>query len=298
MKAALDIGSNTVRMLLGEPMAGRICPERYLRTITRLGGGYDPQVGIAADAAERTIVALEAYARVLAEVRPEQIRAVATEAVRRAGNRNVFVEAVRRRTGISVEIISGAEEAAFSCAGVLAALDPRPGSALIFDLGGGSTEFVVLQGDETLWQKSYPLGVVSLAEAAQPAQSIAQLLTELAEDLNKVGLLDAVRSAACVPVGTAGTVTTLAAVALGMTNYDWRRINNFELTSIALQQMQQRFLPLTPSEREAMPGMEPGRGDLIVHGMEIVLGLLDLCGKERLRVSDFGLLEGVLLSMA
>lgn len=298
MKAALDIGSNTVRMLLGESLAGRVCPERYLRTITRLGGGYDQQMGISADAAERTIVTLEAYARVLEEVRPEQVRAVATEAVRRAVNRNDFVEAVLRRTGISVEIISGAEEAALSCVGVLSALEARPLSALIFDIGGGSTEFVVLQGEETLWQKSYPLGVVSLAEAAQPAQAITQCLAELAADLRAVGLLDAVRSVACVPVGTAGTVTTLAAIALGMVTYDWRRVNNFELTITALQQMQQRFLPMTPSEREAVPGMEPGRGDLIVHGMEIVLGLLELCGKKRLRVSDFGLLEGVLLSMA
>jgi len=297
MKAAVDIGSNSLRMLVGEVVCDQIVPQHYFRHITRLGGGFEPLAGISAEASERTLSALELFAQILDNMKPTCTRAVATEAVRRAVNGQQFVAAVLARTGFVVEIIAGDEEAALSSAGVLAGLKPQPAAALIFDIGGGSTEFIVIKDGQRLWQKSYPLGVVSLAEAAESGIAIARTLTVLAEELRLAGLSPLLAGEDCELIGTAGTVTTLAALDLAMTEYDWQRINNYILLQSPLRSLYARLLPLTPTEREQLPGVEKGRGDLIVHGAEIVLALMHLFGKDRLRVSDFGLLEGILLSM-
>jgi exopolyphosphatase/guanosine-5'-triphosphate,3'-diphosphate pyrophosphatase len=297
MKAAIDIGSNSLRMLVGEVVGDQVVPVHYFRHVTRLAGGYDPLTGISAEASERTLSALELFAQFCKKNKPSCIRAVATEAVRRAVNRQQFVAAVLARTGFVVEIIDGVEEAVLSSAGVLAALRPQPDAALIFDIGGGSTEFIVIKGGKRLWQKSYPLGVVSLAEASDSGTGIERVLTVLANDLRVAGLSSLLVSECCELIGTAGTVTTLAAYDLAMTEYNWQRINNHILSQTTLRSLYARLLPLTPSEREQLPGVEKGRGDLIVHGAAIVLSLLNLLRKERLRVSDFGLLEGILLSM-
>jgi exopolyphosphatase/guanosine-5'-triphosphate,3'-diphosphate pyrophosphatase len=297
MKAAVDIGSNSLRMLVGEVIGDQIVPEHYFRFVTRLGGGYEPLTGISAEAQERTLCALESFAHVLDEMRPTCTRVVATEAVRRAVNSQQFVAEVLARTGFTVEIIDGAEEAVLSSAGVLAGLKPQPSAALIFDIGGGSTEFIVIHEGKRLWQKSYPLGVVRLAETPEPEFTIAKVLAILAEDLHLAGLLPLLIDASCELVGTAGTVTTLAALDLAMTEYDWQRINNHILSHSTLCSLYERLLPLTPVTRELIPGVEKGRGDLIVHGAGIVLSLMKLWRKEQLRVSDFGLLEGILLSM-
>ena len=297
MKAAIDIGSNSVRMLLGEVVGDQVIPYHYFRHITRLAGGYDPQAGISVAASARTLSALEVFGQRLGQIKPSCTRAVATEAVRRAINGEKFVADVLERTGIPVEIINGDEEAALSSAGVLAGLQPPPVAALIFDIGGGSTEFIVIKDRQRLWQKSYPLGVVSLAETPKPELVIAEMLTVLANDLRAAGFHSLFTVADCELIGTAGTVTTLAAFDLAMSEYNWQRINNYVLSRSALLSLYQRLLPLSATERELLPGIEKGRGDLIAHGADIVLALMTLFRKAALRVSDFGLLEGTLLSM-
>ena len=297
MKVAIDIGSNTVRMLVGESSSQRVVPRHYYRYVTRLGGAYDPITGISSEASERTIYALESFAQVIGKVKPICIRAVATEAVRRAVNGQQFVAEVLARTGFVVEIVDGEEEATLSSSGVLSGLNPQPAAALIFDIGGGSTEFIMIEGGKRLWQQSYPLGVISLAEAMDSSQRIEQILAALANDLRVAGLAPRLANKDCELVGTAGTVTTLAAIDLAMTEYDWQRINNYLLPQSTLFSLFERLLPLTAVERERIAGVEKGRGDLILPGAEIVLALLKLFGKDQLRVSDFGLLEGILLSM-
>ena len=265
MKAAIDIGSNTLRMLVREIfVVTKSSPHTYFRHVTRLGGAMTRSTGISAEASERTLCALESFAQVLDKMKPTRTRAVATEAVRRAVNGQQFVDDVLARTGLIVEIIDGDEEALLSSAGVLAGLNPQPITALIFDIGGGSTEFIVINGGKRLWQKSYPLGVVSLAEAPEPGFVIDKVLIVLAEDIRLAGLFPLLASEGCELVGTAGTVTTLAALDLVMSEYDWQRINNYILTQSTLLSLYERLLPLTPAERERLPGMEKGRGDLIV----------------------------------
>jgi len=186
--------------------------------------------------------------------------------------------------------------------GVLAALEPCPQRCLIFDIGGGSTEFLLQTERETLFHRSYPLGVVTLSEKFATPESqqdrIRQVLDSFFRELADSGYLQMVQSPDVVLVGTAGTVTTLAALHLGMTDYDWRRVNNLSLDQPMLESQLSRLEALPPNEREALPGMEKGRGDLIVPGLRTVLEIMTRLAKEVLTVSDFGLLEGVALALA
>ena len=301
MYASLDVGTNTVRLLLGDVRDGVVEPRQYVRRITRLGGDFTPESGLSSAAMKRTLDALVEFSRVMDQVPLVGVSAVATEALRRAVNAEEFVSRVAEESGLALEVISGEFEAQLSCAGVLSALSPQPEHLLIFDIGGGSTEFVyVVDGVPRFW-RSYPLGTVMLCEhlpgaIAQQAH-IDRTLRLLEEDLSQAGIVYPLPTKT-LPVGTAGTVTTLAALDLEMDDYDWHRINNHQLDEISLRQLRARLEPLHPREREALPGMEPGRGDLILPGLRIVESILDFCAATRLAVSDFGLLEGGLLRAA
>lgn len=296
MFAAIDIGTNTIRMLLAEVGPDGLAPVRYERCITRLGGGLCPVKGLAPDARERTLCALRAMKSQLDSHNVRRIRAVGTQALRLAANGAAFVHAIRQELEIDVEIISGDEEARLSALGVGEALRPRPPSRLIFDIGGGSTEFILQEGEGLRFARSYPLGVVRLAESSEkPDEVIDSILDRLEGDLREAGIELADTTAL---VGTAGTVTTIAALDLGMTDYDWQRVNNHRVSRERVEDFLVRLRPMSVADREALPGMEKGRGDLIVPGLRIVAGLLRKFGKREVIVSDFGLLEGIILDLA
>lgn len=302
MNAAIDVGSNTVRMLIGEvSVTGGMIPATYLRAITRLRGGFKPTQGLSSAAMERTLAALQEFAVELAGYDVGALAVAGTAALRQAPNGHAFVARVREKTGLAIEILSGEKEASLTASGVLAALDPTPETALIFDVGGGSTEFILVNNDRLCFRASYPLGVVSLCEeTSEPDQqrtTILSHLDQLEADLARHGLLALVRSTGCSLVGTAGTVTTLAALQLRMEEYDWRRVNNLVLDAASLEAWHERLQLLSVTERERLPGLEQGRGDLILPGLEIVLALVERLHKAGLTVSDFGLLEGLLLSL-
>lgn len=246
---------------------------------------------------ERTLFALREAADILSQAHVTTIRAAGTAALRSSRNGRDFAAKVRSTTGIPLEIIDGEEEARLCAAGVLAALSPRPATILAFDIGGGSTEFVLCRDEAVLFQRSYPVGVVSLAEEcsapAEQQRRIDAALAGLSADLQQSGLSI---GADCELVGTAGTVTTLAALQLGMAEYDWRRVNNLQLTLQQVDALSDRLIPLSTTDRERLPGMEPGRGDLILPGLRTVQSILAHFNRSRLTVSDFGLLEGLLLS--
>ena len=301
MLAAIDAGSNTLRLLIGKVIAGKVVPELYLRRICRLAGDFTDEEGLSAAARERTLIAFKELAEVCQDLAVEQVRAVGTAAFRQAVNGDDFAREIRAATQISLEVISGESEAARMTEGVLSALDPLPSQALIIDIGGGSTEFVLCLDQKAVWSRSLPLGVVRLTEDYPTPQLRHQViegaLTELVAELLKVCNTSKVDFTALALVGTAGTVTTLAALDLQMADYDWRRVNNYSLSLLRLQYWQSKLTPLSPVEREALPGMEEGRGDLIVAGLEITLCLMQQMNSECLVVSDFGILEGLLLSM-
>ncbi len=300
MLAAVDVGTNTVRLLVGEVLHGSITPVRVYRRITRLGGGFTPDIGLAPDASERTLEALREIATICDQAGVSRVRAVGTAALRSAPNAGAFVEKVRAETGLSLEIIEGTEEARLSALGVRSALDPNPADAFIVDIGGGSTEFVLAQGEDILFSGSYPLGVVSLCESfpetPDQTQRISAILDRLCHDVSSATTAESLPQG-CVIVGTAGTVTTIAALKLRMSEYDPQRVNNLRLSRADLDGLSRELASLRVEEREALAGMEKGRGDLILPGIRIVTAVLDRFERDDLTVSDAGLLEGILLDL-
>lgn len=301
MLAAIDAGSNTLRLLIGNASDGKVSPDLYLRRICRLAGGFSHEEGLSPEAMERTLLAFQEFSEVCKLHHVEQVRAVGTAAFRQAVNGDAFARAVRAETLLPLEIISGETEAETMTVGVLSALDPIPENSLIIDIGGGSTEFVLCAGRAVVWSFSLALGVVHLTETyIEPEDrqlAIANSVSTLHDKLVRVCKLNQIKPASLSLIGTAGTVTTLAALDLKMNSYDWRMINNYSMTMAKLVQWQDVLSPLSAAEREALPGMEEGRGDLIIAGIEIVLALMQELNSGALTVSDFGILEGLLLSL-
>lgn len=298
MLAAIDVGSNTVRMLLGEVIDGRVVPKRYDRTITRLKGGQSNK-GLAPDAMERTFIALRDFSRTLVKSSPSHIRLVGTEALRSAPNARELSNRIASELNLALDIISGEEEALLCAAGVMSALEPQPGKALILDIGGGSTEFILQTDDRVVFRYSCPLGVVRLAELDEASGNdiIERQLRGALSAFADKGMGRLARSSDTKLVGTAGTITTLAAIDLEMAEYDWRRVSNHLMPRQKIESILQRIYPLSACERERSPGIEEGRGDLILPGLLILRKVMDALSKPDLIVSDFGLLEGVLLQM-
>ena len=301
MLAAIDAGSNTLRMLIGRVAEGKVVPELYMRRICRLAGGFTNEEGLSPEAKERTLFAFQEFAETCKKRNVQQVRVVGTAAFRQAVNGKEFASEVVNFTELPLEIISGENEAKLMTVGVLSALEPMPEHALIVDIGGGSTEFVLCSQQKVLWSCSIPLGVVQLTERCASQTIRQQVITDALESMNDE-LVDActergLNVSSLRLVGTAGTVTTLAALDLQMTTYNWQQINNYTISLAKLQHWQSVLTPLTPREREALPGMETGRGDLIMAGIEIMLCLMQKLDKDVFTVSDFGILEGLLLSI-
>jgi len=298
--AAVDVGSNTVRMLLGDVRQGKVLPHNYERRITRLRGGQTDD-GLAPEAMERTLSALYEFVDIAQGHNPELISVVGTEALRSAVNHPEFLKTFQEETSLTLKVASGEEEALLSARGALSAIDPTPDHSIIIDIGGGSTEVVLVSHAEVLFKYSCPLGVVRLAElesAMDQTENINQVIAELNIAISSSGLQQFISHPDTVVIGTAGTITTLAALDLGLSVYDWRKVNNYRMRRSRIQYFLDELTPLSVREREALPGMEEGRGDLIIPGLYILTALLKLFGKEGLIVSDFGLLEGLLLQMA
>jgi exopolyphosphatase/guanosine-5'-triphosphate,3'-diphosphate pyrophosphatase len=302
MHAAIDVGSNTIRLVIGQVCHDAVMPIRYVRHVTRLAGNFHPRRGLSRNSMNNALAALQDLAAIIEKAEVEKVRVVGTEALRRAPNADEFIALVNEHTGLRLHIIDGMEEARLSCAGMYAALDPTPERCLMFDIGGGSTEFILCEKEKVLFQKSYPLGVVELCEKhpqeSQQHKRIFSTLDAVAEDMKQAGTLDTALHLKTVLVGTAGTVTTLAAMKMEMTVYDGLLVNNQVLNESELRILSQRLAPLSSDQREELPGVEKGRGDLIIPGLRIVLGILKHFDKKNMKVSDFGLLEGLLLDMA
>ena len=162
--ASIDVGTNTLRLLIAEPEGRNLKPVVYKRKITRLGGGYTEGAGIGTEAAARTFAALEEFRGEIDKTGASTVMAFATSVVRRAANREWFTDEVRRRAGIDITVISGDEEARLSLAGVLSVIDDRRGRKLVMDIGGGSTEFIATQDGAAVGAWSMEMGVVHLTE--------------------------------------------------------------------------------------------------------------------------------------
>jgi exopolyphosphatase / guanosine-5'-triphosphate,3'-diphosphate pyrophosphatase len=299
LSAAIDLGTNTARLLVGSIDGPIVVHNQVERRITRLGGGFSTLNGIAEAAQERTVAALKDFADILAKQGIDRVRAVATSAVRDAANGQQFCERVYADTGIRLEVIDGDTEAQLTLRGVLAGLDERPQTLMVFDVGGGSTEYTIANGVRTLFTESLPLGVVRLSEGKVTipamAEKISRELACLRRRIEEAGLLTSLAGATLV--GTAGTATTLAAISLRMSEYDYRRVNNYRINLPEIRRIYELLRRMSPNDRLSVPGLEAGREDLIIAGILITVQTMETFGFSSLKVSDFGLLEGVLQTL-
>ncbi len=298
--ATIDLGSNTVRLLIAEvaPGTGAWLTVEEDQRITRLGEGLAASGHLGPAPMQRTAAAVADFVARARSAGAGPVRIVATSAVREAANGPEFTACLERRTGVPVEVVTGEDEARLTVRGIRAGLQRPPEPLLAFDIGGGSTEFILARRGTVEHVVSLRLGVVPLAERyAFPEQVDPDRYRALEEEIRAGlarGLPSAIRrSGAAELVGTAGTVTSLAALHLGLTVYDATRVQGCRMDRAAVERLRDRLSRVSVASRAALPCLEPGRADLIVPGVAIVLASLEATGTATLRVSDWGLREGI-----
>ncbi|MEH3046018.1 Ppx/GppA phosphatase family protein [Sphingomonas adhaesiva] len=303
--AALDLGTNNCRLLIARPQGDGFAVVDAFSRIVRLGEGLSATGALSDAAIERTIAALKVCADKLRRRNVRLARSVATEACRRASNGTHFIARALEETGIHLDIISAEEEARLAVLGCHALLEPGTGPALVFDIGGGSTELVLVDADTAVprvrdWH-SAPWGVVSLTESAgggrtaeERAAAYRRMRALVAESFAPFAarlpaLADAPRL-----LGTSGTVTTLASVHLGLERYDRAQVDGLIAPAAAMRAISQELAGMSLAERAQLPCIGRERADLVVAGCAILEGILDIWPAERLGVADRGIREGIL----
>lgn len=298
----MDVGTNTVRLLVADvDSLGRIVPVDTCREMPRLGEGLVHTGRLSEGAMERSVKVLVDYAQRIRQAAPEGFVAAATSAVREAENGPDFVERVRRDTGLPLEVIGGDEEARLTALGAAAVVAGDVGELLIVDIGGGSTEFILIRNGETHRRVSVPMGVVTLTErffrSDPPSASDLYDLDEyvrgqMREVRRGLGELGPVRL-----VATAGTPTTLAAIDLEMAHYEPERINNHVLSLARVEELFDLIVAVPVVERRRITGIEPGREELMVAGTAVLLRVMHDYQFGAVVVSDWGLREGLILDL-
>lgn len=302
--AALDLGTNNCRLLVARPNGAGFTVIDSFSRIVRLGEGLAASGRLGDAAMARTLAALGICARIIRRHRVARLRAVATEACRRASNGAEFLRDVERRCGLRLEVVDHQEEARLALLGCLPLIEPEARAVLMVDIGGGSTEVMWLDRISGVGRSlSLPLGVVTLAESfgtdggvAFYGEMVATTRKALATALHRVGGLGGQLDAALM-IGTSGTVTTLAAVHLGLRRYDRRRVDGLALSFAAVAEVGLRLRALSNEERAAHPCIGRGRADLVIAGCAILDAIHAVWPVARLRVADRGLREGILSSL-
>jgi exopolyphosphatase/guanosine-5'-triphosphate,3'-diphosphate pyrophosphatase len=290
--AALDCGTNSTRLLIVSdgPAVRRM-------RITRLGQGVDATGKLDAEAVERTLDALTEYRRLMDANDVTRSRLVATSAVRDAGNGGEFLVAASRIVGTPAELLDGEAEGSLAFAGATAALELDPARVAVIDIGGGSTELVV--GDGRVRAVSLDLGCVRVTErffAHDPptADELGAAARFIRAELDKAaGQLPELTRGGRTLVGLAGTVTTLGALAQGLSHYDRARIHHFVLSFAEVSAWLETLAIEPAAERAKRPGMAPGREDVIAGGVLVLRETMDRFSFDRCIVSEADLLDGI-----
>jgi exopolyphosphatase/guanosine-5'-triphosphate,3'-diphosphate pyrophosphatase len=300
--ATIDLGTNTVRVLVVEAERLSWRALYQAQRVTRLGEGQAAAGRLLDGPMHRTMEAVVEFVAAAERCGAGEVRVVATSAVREAANRDEFVARVRGATGHEVEVVSGEDEARLTLRGVTSGLPELGGDFVLFDIGGGSTEFVLARDGRPVTAVSLGVGVVRLAERfmdSRPVSAERLALLRRAVEARLDSELPPAIAAARAPalVGTAGTVTTLAALDLTLPAYDADRVQGHVLRRAAVEGLLVRLSAMTLAERARLPCMEPGRADVLIPGIAICLCVMERLGHASLVVSDRGLREGILEGM-
>jgi exopolyphosphatase / guanosine-5'-triphosphate,3'-diphosphate pyrophosphatase len=303
--ASLDIGSNTVRLLIAEKTGEKIFrPIRVERRITRLGGNFSLLGYLHPEGVKRTLEALRQFAAIVKKEKAREIFAVATGVVREAKNGARFLTQVRENTEILPRLLSGEEEAKLMLQGVLWGVPGEIPLRMVVDIGGWSTEVLWVEDGKVRKTVSAPLGAVSLCENFLKADAPTLVETESLDQYLKDSIHRFFREfedsgwrgdGKSPLVGTAGTLTTLAAIDLKLAAYDPQKITGHQISRRTIEEIFSLLAALPKEERRLIPGLEEGREDLILSGSRLVIRLMEFFGFKKLLTVDSGLLEGVLL---
>ena len=301
VSAAIDIGSNTLRLLIGTLVGQHVTRIFSDRRITRLAEGVRETGRLRHDNMVRSLSALEDFVRSITHHDATRIRALGTSALREASNSKEFITNVYEKTGISIDIISGLREAELTAKGVLLDFRNPVKRSLIIDIGGGSTEWILCGNGMTFsLSDSIPVGVVNLHESFITSDPPSQRNVDSLE-----GEIDRwITSVKCrifhdlssptILLGTGGTITTLAAIDLSLEHYVHEKVHMHTITLNRLFDMRDLLLSLPFEERRKVLGIERGREDLIIPGILLTIRWCELLGFREIVVSDYGLLEGIL----
>ncbi|MEQ1845731.1 MAG: Ppx/GppA phosphatase family protein [Nitrospira sp.] len=301
--AGVDIGTLTCRLLIADLAPGGGLKEvRSERRILRLGEGVDQTKRLSGAAMDRVIQCLREWRELIDAAHVDAEVAVATSAVRDAANQEEFLERVGFEAGFDVEIISGDEEARRTLLGIRSGLPDSVTDVLALDIGGGSTEFILDRPGQKPVVCSIDIGVVRFCERLlrhdpPTAEDVQQAREWVARETKAAVIgMDGYRTATFV--GTAGTITSLAAMAQQLPTYEPARIHNYQLQLSAIQEIEQTLLSRNKVARSGLPGLENGREEVIAAGAIIIRTIMETLGIPSVLVSDLGLREGVLIELA
>ncbi len=306
--AAIDCGTNSTRLLVADlgdssgPAASGLRTLERLMRITRMGEGVDATGRLAPGAIARVLTVLHEYREVIDRLGADQVRITATSAARDAENRDDFFDAAEAILGVRPELLPGHEEGRLSFLGATSSLDPALGPFLVVDIGGGSTEFAVGGPDGYEGAISTDMGCVRITERFLGADPPAPEELTAALSVIEVHIDDVLRelpqSAECPTfVGLAGTVSTVAAVEIGLAEYDRDRIHGFRLTRAAAEDVFRTLATEARDDRRHNPGLEPGRVDVIVGGCCVLVAVFRKFGFDECLVSESDILDGLAMSL-
>ena len=306
--AGIDIGTNTLRLLIADTGPGYLRELTSHRRITRLGEELDRCGALTPEAMDRSLAALVAFQKIIQQQGVRHISAVGTSALRKAKNASAFLDQVRKLTGLVVNVICGEEEARLTLLGVEQSLATPDGSsntladALIIDIGGGSTEIILTNPDKKPVIASLSLGAVYLHDKfikhdpPLPGE-LASLRNSVREELEeRTRTFQLSRESRCV--GTAGTITTLAAICQGLASYNAEKINRSVLTLEFMNAMVMKLGVSTLEERRKIKGLEKGREDIILSGAVLAQEIMHRFKLSSMIVCEGGLREGIVLDLS
>ena len=298
--AAIDCGTNSIRLLIADVQGDNFREVIRDMEIVRLGQGVDQTGEFHPDAISRTLAAVDKFANEITKRGVEKVRFCATSATRDAKNRDLFINGVKARLGVTPEVISGEEEAALSFAGATKDLPNSISPFLVIDIGGGSTEFV-LGAQKVAQAKSVNIGCVRMSERhfkSDPAtqSEIESARKDIQSAINQAAQVVDIKAAKSL-IAVAGTATTVAAAALELPVYDRYAIHLSRISAEQTHEVSERFLKLTRKERAALGYMHPGRVDVIGAGSLVLSEIIKAVGAKEFIASESDILDGIAFSL-
>jgi len=299
--AAIDCGTNSIRLLIADINGDNFQELAREMEVVRLGQGVDATGAFDPEAIERTLTATLKYSEIIASKGVEKIRFCATSATRDASNRAIFIDGVREILGIEPEVIPGTEEAELSFIGATKVLSHATKPFLVVDIGGGSTEFV-LGGDTVEFAKSVNIGCVRMSErhfkkAPPTALSIQQAITDIDAAIAEAAYIVPIKESKTL-IAVAGTATTVAAAALGLSEYDRQAIHLSRIPTHKVLEIAQMYQLMDRNEIAALGYMHPGRVDVIAAGSLVLARVMLATGASEFVASETDILDGMAWSLS